>query len=68
VLAETKFVHNHFNEPNSIERSNYFRFDVLELRRLSSFFCAASNSSSEGSEAALPPPYLDTKDENIESN
>jgi hypothetical protein len=36
------------------------------LRRLSIFFCIASNSSSVGSELALLPPYLDSRDERKE--
>ena len=45
----------------------YFRFDFFEDLRLSSFLCAASNSSSEGS-GILLPPYFETRDENIDSN
>ena len=49
------------------KRKTWFSYFLLELLRLSSFCRAASNSSSLGSGTGSPPPYLWTRDENMES-
>lgn len=52
---------------NPLTMPSYFRL-VLPAFLDSTFFFAASNSSSVGSEGPSPPPYLEAIDEKKESN